>query len=495
MSRAKAIVIGSGVAGMAVAIRLAVQGFETTVFEKNNYPGGKLTAFAEEGFFFDLGPSLFVEPDNLKEIFSYAGEHIEDFIQWRKCTTACNYFFENGKTLSAPADREMLANAMHQAFGEDKSLVVKYLTRSEKLYNSLGDIFLNKSLHRRSTWLSGDIINGVKNIRLPYLFSSLHSYNTSAFRSPEARQLFNRYATYNGSNPYKAPAMLSLIPHLEFNNGVYYPQGGMISINNALYNLALKKGVKFCFDEPVLHINLSGKKVKSVTTKNGSFGADVVVSNSDVYATYQHLLGDTQRAKKVLRQERSSSALVFFWGINGMFPELDLHNIFFSSDYKKEFEDIFKNGCVNDDPTIYINITGKYDPGHAPIGKENWFVMINAPRNIGQDWNTFQAMAKQRILEKLKRILKKDIGELVVYERILTPATIEQNTASYMGSLYGTSSNSRMAAFLRHANFSNNIKGLYFCGGSVHPGGGIPLCFKSAKITAEIINGGYNKNA
>ena len=208
----------------------------------------------------------------------------------------------------------------------------------------------------------------------------------------------------------------------------------------------------------------------------------------DVFYTYQKLLNDPQKAKKILKQERSSSALVFYWGIKKEFAQLGLHNIFFAKDYNAEFDHLFRLKKMYHDPTVYINITSKCEKGlQAPEGKENWFVMVNAPANTGQDWETYREKYRSSIIQKLNRLLQTDIEPLIEVEEILDPVMIESKTASYMGSLYGTSSNSKMAAFLRHANFTGALNGLYFVGGSVHPGGGIPLCLKSAKIMSDIV--------
>jgi phytoene desaturase len=300
-------------------------------------------------------------------------------------------------------------------------------------------------------------------------------------------QLFNRYATYNGSNPYQAPGMLSMIPHLEMNEGTFYPTGGMINITNALFELAKKKGVQFHFNTPVRRINTQNGKANGIVVNGVSQGADVIISNADVYFTYKNLLGNEAKAAQTLKQERSSSALIFYLGIKKTFPQLGLHNIFFSSSYKEEFEHLFKQKTFSSDPTVYINITSKIEPDQAPAGCENWFVMVNAPSINKQDWQAMQQQVRQQVIDKLSRLLGTDIEPLIQTESVLTPLEIESLTASYAGSLYGTSSNSRMAAFLRHPNFSNHINGLYFVGGSVHPGGGIPLCLRSAKIMSEMV--------
>ena len=487
MQDSKAIVIGTGVGGLAISIRLALKGYQVEVFEKNSYPGGKLSAFEKDGFRFDAGPSLFTQPQNIEELFTLAGEPLEKYFSYQRVPIANKYFYENGKQVKAFTDAEDFAKEMKLQLNEDPQVVLKYLQQSKKLYENIGLLFLEHSLHRAKTWFHSRVFKAFLTLKLPYLFQSLHQYNSSKFSSPEAVQLFNRFATYNGSSPYKTPAMLSLIPHLEQNEGTFYPTGGMISITNALYQLALKKGVKFHFDSPVQRIIHDNGNISGVEVNEQVYSAKIIVSNADVYFTYKNLLANLSMAKKVLKQERSSSAVIFYWGIKKKFPQLELHNIFFSKEYKNEFEYIFKEGKLSSDPTVYINITSKMQVDQSPEGKENWFVMVNAPANLGQNWEELKKALRENILLKLSRMLGEDIGAQIETEHTLDPIMIEQQTASYMGSLYGTSSNSKLAAFLRHANFTSAIKGLYFCGGSVHPGGGIPLCLKSAKIVSDLI--------
>lgn len=487
MHSPKAIIIGSGVAGLAAAIRLAVHGYHVDVFEANATPGGKLTVFEKDGYRFDLGPSLFTQPHNLEELFQMANEPIEEYFHYQALDTTTTYFYEGGKIIQGYTDTTKFAGELAEKNNEDPASVKNYLHNADVLYRNIGDIFLNYSLHKRSTWLHKRVFRAIRSLKASYLFSSMHSFNRKAFSSADSVQLFNRFATYNGSNPYKAPAMLTIIPHLEHNEGVFYPKGGMISITKALYQLAIKKGVHFYFNSPVENIIHNEGKAVGVVVHDKNIYAPVIVSNADIYFTYRKLVNHTPAANKILKRERSSSAIVFYWGIKKEFPQLGLHNILFSNQYQQEFHSLFVTKSIQEDPTIYINITSKMEPGHAPDGKENWFVMINAPQNVGQDWETYKAALKIKVIDKINRLLQTDIEPLIEMEEILDPVGIEAKTGSYAGSLYGSSSNDRMAAFLRHPNFSGYIKGLYLCGGTVHPGGGIPLCFKSAKIATEMI--------
>ena len=206
---------------------------------------------------------------------------------------------------------------------------------------------------------------------------SLHDLNLSEFSDKRLVQLFDRYATYNGSSPYKTPGIMSMIPHLEQYYGTYFPDGGMHTITKSLHQLAKDLGVNFHFNTKVEKILVKNRKAIGIKTKKSDILANYIISNSDIVPTYRNLLSDQKAPEKILKQPRSSSALIFYWGITKEFPELNLHNIFFSRSYRKEFDAIFNQNTVFDDPTIYVNITSKEAAGDAPVNCENWFVMIN----------------------------------------------------------------------------------------------------------------------
>jgi phytoene dehydrogenase-like protein len=236
----------------------------------------------------------------------------------------------------------------------------------------------------------------------------------------------------------------------------------------------------------VERIDVQQGKATGVVVNGQHWSADMVVSNMDIVYTYHKLMPQQKAPEKILQHPKSTSALIFYWGIKRTFNELDLHNIFFSSDYRAEFEHLTHKKTVCSDPTVYVFISKKYQPKHAPDGCENWFTLINVPHDSGQDWDKIIADARRNIIAKLSKHLCTDIEPLIISETINYPKTIEAQTQSYLGALYGSSSNDKYSAFLRHPNFSRSIKNLYFCGGSVHPGGGVPLCLLSAKIIDEL---------
>jgi phytoene desaturase len=483
----KAIIVGSGIAGLAAAIRLQNKGYQVQVLEKNNYPGGKLTQLSGNGFRFDAGPSLFTMPNLVTELFEISGKKSSDYFNFEQLEILCNYFYEDGTRISAHSDIDVFAQEIEKNTTDSAENVKKHLKKSAFIYGATQDQFLNKSLYKIRSFLSLSTLVAI--FKLPFLdiFSSMNQVNENRFKDSKTIRLFNRYATYNGSNPYQAPGILNIIPHLEFGLGAYLPKGGMYEITNSLVILAKEIGVKFHFNQEVIAIANENNLVKGVKTKSDHYDADLIVCNADIHTVYEKLIPSAKKLKQVDQQERSSSALIFYWGIDKEFPQLDVHNIFFTEDYKVEFNHLFDSKTIYKDPTIYINITSKKIEGDAPKGKENWFVMINVPSVYGQDWEKMIAEARKNILSKISRNLGEDIEKLISFEEQLTPQLIQDKTYSYKGSLYGTSSNNRFAAFFRHKNFSSQYKNLYFCGGSVHPGGGIPLALLSAKIIDKLI--------
>lgn len=465
---------------------MAANGHKVQVFEKNSYPGGKLSELKLGKYRFDKGPSLFTLPELVDELSSIAGKHNTTFT-YQRLKEITRYFYEDGTRLTAFSAPEKLAAEISEKLNEETESVLSHIEKSAFYYHTVSGLFLEQSLSRFKDLFRFASLKGIVRTPRLNLFRSMNQLNEKRFKNPKTVQLFNRYATYNGSDPYRAPAILNLIPHLELNLGAYLPEKGMCQITEHLFNLAKEAGVKFHFNSPVEKISLNGNGVSGLQIRGQNYASQVVVSDMDMTALYKNLLPEKYSPKKLLRQEKSSSALVFYWGIKKEFPELGLHNILFSENYKEEFRCLFEEQTPSSDPTIYINITSKHCDADAPKGCENWFVMINVPHNKNGGKISYTPILRKQVIEKINRILKTDIEKFIEVEETLDPFTIELQTSSVGGSLYGNASNTRSAAFLRHANFSTKIKGLYLAGGSVHPGGGIPLCLLSAKIVAQLI--------
>lgn len=478
-------IIGSGIGGLALSIRLANHGFKVTLFEKNSYAGGKLSELNLNGYRFDKGPSLFTMPCLIDELTTL--QKSKTLFEYHKLETITHYFYSDGTQLKASANIEDFASEISEKLNEKKESVIKHINRNAFYFKTTEDLFLKQSLHQLKNFINLKTLKGILLAPFLGLFSTMNKKNESSFKNPKTIQLFNRYATYNGSNPYKAPGLMNMISHLEFNLGAFLPKKGMHQITTHLVQLAEEAGVAIKYNEKVSNLAVNDNHKITTLTSNGlDYKFDIVASDVDMHVLYKYLLPESLTPKKLLKQEKSSSAFVFYWGINKEFKELGLHNILFSDDYKKEFDYLFSKQEPIDDPTVYINITSKYCKNDAPEGCENWFVMVNVPHNKEKNIK-YTAALRKNVIHKINAILKTDIEKHIVEESTLSPVDIENQTSSFGGSLYGNSSNNKFAAFLRHSNFSSSVKNLYLVGGSVHPGGGIPLCLYSAKIASQLI--------
>jgi phytoene desaturase len=481
----KAIIIGSGVGGLATSIHLAKAGFEVIVIEKNDFVGGKVNSKSIGKYRFDMGPSVFTSPELVDELIALSPKLVSfDYV---KLEESCRYFFSDGQQINLPAQVDGLVDALSKEFAEDHKTLRRELKKRAKNYQAAYPVFITVSLHRWKEWLNKHLIAAI--IRIPKfgLLRSMASVNRQKFKHPHTQQIFNRFATYNGSSPYKSPGMLNIISHLELNIGPFMPKGGIVSVSQSLYQVAINLGVTFHLNETAIKIEHDQKKVGAVQTTKSRYDADIIVSNMDVHFTYEKLLDNFKAPKTILLQEKSSSAIVFYWGIKKEFPSLGIHNIFFAENYEEEFKDIFDRKTLSQDPTIYVHISSKQEKTDAPEACENWFVMVNSPIDVGQNWEEAVSTLRKHLIKRLSYTLKEDIESLIEVEDVMHPQIIESRYFGKQGSIYGNSSNSASSAFYRHPNFSKSLKGLYFSGVTVHPGGGIPLALNSAKIVARLV--------
>ncbi|MFO8001019.1 MAG: 1-hydroxycarotenoid 3,4-desaturase CrtD [Marinilabilia sp.] len=492
MKQNHCIIIGAGMGGLAVAIRMAAKGYQVTVLEKNDFPGGKSGQIGRNRFRFDTGPSLLTLPHLVEDLLKKGGLTESPEFRYRKLASVCRYFFEDGTRFNAYDDPRKFAEELFIQTGEPQKNVTNYLKDAEKLYEASADLFIFnpvRRLFRAATQHSpGRLIPLLKVNPL----RTMHSENKRRFRSPQVVQLFDRYATYNGSSPYLAPSVLNVIAHLEHNTGAFFPEKGMYNIVEILWHKALSLGVQFRFGSEVTGLEFDKKVVTAVNTNHKKLSCDFVVSGVDVNTFYRKTAPRLKPPRSVRHPHLSSSALIFYWGMDRSFPETDVHNILFSAHYKEEFNSLFKKKELFHDPTVYLFISSKVVTEDAPAGCENWFVMINVPPMDNEVPERLRQQAKQYIIGKIRRVLGIDPLPHILFEEVATPRTIQEQTGSFKGAIYGNNSNSLWSAFLRHGNRSRNYTNLFFTGGSVHPGGGIPLCLASAAIVEREIQRSYN---
>ncbi len=481
-------VIGGGLAGLSGAIHLANLGFRVQLFEKNITLGGKMNEVTHDGFRFDTGPSLLTMPFIIDELFETAGERRTDHLDFVPVDPVCRYFFPDGTVFDSRAHAETMQEEIERLFPGQWDAYRGFMDYGRKIFETAAEVFLFTPLHEKKKLLKPAVLKKLLHVNRIDALRTVHQSVSRYFSDHRLVQLFDRYATYNGSNPFSAPATLNIIPFVELGLGGYYIKKGMYRLVEELGRLAFQSGVELHTGTRVEKIRYLNGRVSGITVDEKFIPADYVLSGADVVETFRNLIDNApKQVKRMEALEPSLSGMVFLWGMGRRFPQLEHHNILFSNDYREEFTQIFDEKCAPGDPTVYISITSKTDPSHAPAGSENWFILLNMPYMNGmQNWEAEKVRMKEKVISKLSAH-GIEAAPYIRYEKIFTPENFQNLYASNRGSIYGISSNSRITAFSRQANRSRFVEGLYFAGGSAHPGGGIPLVIQSGKMAAELI--------
>ena len=491
------VVIGAGVGGLAAGARLAARGHRVRIFEQAPTVGGKLGRLELDGFRFDTGPSLLTMPQVLEELFRATGASVEEHLCLRRLDPIARYRFGDGTWFDAPAGRSAMEDAVEQLRPGNGDQWRRFYARAEAIYDATHGPFLEsplrgwRSLVRQSARL--------RDLRTIAPWRSMRSLARQHLADERLVTFVDRYATYAGSDPRRAPAALASIPFVERHFGAWYVDGGLRAIADALLQRCAALGVEIQTDADVVGVVLDGDRVAGrvagVTLADGSMvRADSVVANTDA----AHLYGDLVPApasagvrRSLGRVQPSLSGFVICLAVDLPAPEVAHHTVLFPADYDAEFDDLF--GSVVQpvrDPTIYLS--APRDPAVAPAGSAAWFVLVNAPRHdpsgrAGIDWE--QPGLADRYADRIvDRMAERgiDVRRSVRWRALRTPADLARTTRSVGGSIYGTSSNGARAAFLRPRNRSP-VPGLFLVGGSSHPGGGLPLVMLSARIVDDLI--------
>ena len=481
-------VIGGGLGALSGAIRLARLGFSVQLFEKNPKIGGKVNEVVLGDYRFDTGASLLTMPFVIDELFDFAGFTRSDYLDFVPVDPICRYFFPDGSVMDASADKAKMKAAIAQLSPDDVEGYERFLKYAEQIHTLTAETFMFTPIHEFKKLMKPRHFRTLFRLHQIDPFRTVHQSVSRFFSDPRLIQLFNRYATYNGSDPFQAPATLNVIPYIEYGLGGYYVKGGIYRLVEALAAIASEVGVQIHTLTAVEKICHDGRRISGVQVNGEKVKTDYVLCGTDAVVAHNELIdGHRHQREKLNQLEPSLSGMVFLWGIGAKHPKLAHHNIVFSSDYDTEFKQIFKHQQVPDDPTIYVAVTSKADAAHAPIAGENWFVLLNMPYlTPGQMWEEEKDRMRAVVLDKLKR-LGFDITDRIEVEQVYTPEDFSELYASNRGSIYGISSNSRTTAFKRIPNRSRMLDGLYFAGGSVHPGGGLPLVILSGKMAAALI--------
>ncbi|GAA0942617.1 phytoene desaturase family protein [Actinocorallia libanotica] len=470
---AEAVVVGGGVGGMVAALLLARQGHEVRLYERLPNLGGKLAEYRRDGFTFSLGPSLLTFP----EVFADLGitrELVEPEL-------LCNYRFADGSWLPAHRDPARMAAEVERLAPGEGERWRAFHQWARGCMDASQRTFFSGPLFGRPR--AGAKISDVLAVAPGRTLAGLAR---KYFRDPRMRQYVGRYATYAGSNPYRAPAALGCIPALEHDQGGWYVPGGLPRLAEDLAALLKEAGVEVHLSAEVDAILADEEKVRGVQLAGGeTVHADVVVANTDAAVLYARLLPDRRRLRRADTLTPSSSAFLLLAGVEGRTEGLAHHTVTFSADQRMEFTDIFKRGRPPADPTIYIGCSAVDDASQAPAGTENWTMLVNVPAHDPARWPMRPESYRDLVLDRLAA-RGHDLAGRLRFVEIFTPADLRERYGGWTGAIYGPAYDGPMAPLRRPGNRGPR-RGLYLVGGSVHPGGGLPLVAMGGRIVASLV--------
>lgn len=482
MTDRSVVIIGGGLGGLAAALRLAVAGWRVTVCEQGHSFGGKMNRWECEGFRFDTGPSLITMPQVFDRLFEACGSKLGNWVKLQPVSPLAEYVFDDGSRFKYSTRLPEWLEVVRQLEPGDVEGFLKFMQLGARLYSLSHETFLRRSPLAPPDFRS---LKALRHLPLKNAWGNYHATVEAHFRSPLLRQLFDRYPTYVGSSPYCAPATLVVIPYIEYAFGGWHIKGGLYELVNGLLSLARVLDVELLTNARVAAIEFEGRRVNGVRLADGTrLKTGVVVMNGDV-ATTNNLLG--LNGKQSSSDDRSLSGLVLLYGLKRKLENLDHHTVYFSSDYRKEFAQLFDERRFPDDPTVYVSAPSRNDDSLAPSEGETLFIMANAPAN-DRPWSADDRnKARDNVFRRLAKSNFPEIDRYVVVNDEWTPQRFANDYLAPGGAIYGTHSHGWRRAFLRPPNKDRTFSGLYYVGGSSHPGGGTPTVLLSAEITCELI--------
>jgi len=484
-----AIVIGAGIGGIATAARLAKNGYEVTVLEKNETPGGRCNQIIRDGHRFDIGPTLFLMPEIWEETFASLGEKMSDHLDLRRIDPTYKVHFDDGLQLELTSNigsmQTQLENVEKTAF----TGFLNYIAEGGKHYKVSVEKFVGRNFYNIFEYFSP--------ANLPLLFKlkalKKHFANVGTFFKDERlKAAFTFQNMYLGLSPYDAPATYSLLQYTELAEGVWYPMGGMYAAIQALVHVAEKLGVKFIYNAPIRRIHVNAKKVVAVELEDGrQFNSDIFVGNADLPYIYKELLPDRAEAKKLEDKLYTCSTIMFYWGVDKEYKQIAHHNVFLGGEYKASFEKIFNEHTLPEVPSFYVHAPARTDKSAAPEGQETLYVLVpvgHLDARSEQDWGAMIKRARKTVFNRLANEMgATDLKEHIKFEIVYQPKVWKERFNLEKGSAFGLSHNFTQVGYLRPQNRHKQYKNLYFAGASTHPGTGLPIVLLSAKLTTQRI--------
>jgi len=479
-----AIIIGSGMGGLGSAALLAKAGYDVTVLEKNEMPGGRASVFEADGFRFDMGPSWYLMPDVFEHFFELLGEDVREHLDLVKLAPSYRIFYKDTfRKVDIYSDLKKDLPTVEQIEPGAGRALKRYLAQSEYQYTIAKDRFMYKNYDSIRDFFTREMAMEGRKLSV---MSNMNKYVAKYFQTDAMQKIMQYPLVFLGSSPYNTPAIYNIMSHIDFNMGVYYPQGGIYKIVEALVNIAQKHGVEIRCNTPVEGIIVEdGMAVGVDLADGGELRADIVISNADVHHTEQVLLDEEYRTKSERywkTRTLAPSALIMYLGVKGEIPSLVHHNLLFSKDWKKNFAEIFDHPKWPTDPSLYICNPSKTDPDVAPKGHENLFVLVPIAPGLKYDDDQLESYG-DKILQTIEKEMRiPDLRQNIVYKKFFSVKDFAERYNSYQGTALGLAHTLRQTAIFRPNNTSKKVRNLYYVGANTNPGIGMPVCLISAEL-------------
>ena len=488
----RVIIIGAGIGGLATANLLAKAGFNVSVYEKNDRPGGRAGTMSAKGFTFDTGPSWYLMPDVFDHYFSLFGLSTDKIFDLTRLDPAYKVFFEKFDPVTITGDSAIDSATFENIETGAGDKLKKYVDDGDEVYRLSLQHFLYTNFSSPQDLLHSDILKRSHKL-LRQALTPIDAYVSKYFTDQRLRQILEYPMVFLGSSPFSAPAIYSFMSALDFKEGVFYPKGGIYTIIEKLVAIGNKLGVEYNYNSPVSHIATDAGEINGITLESGQhISSNIVISNADLHFTETQLLDKQDQsfpASYWSKHEAGPSALLMYLGIKGDLPQLEHHNLFFVDDWKENFDDIFTDKKVPYPASLYICKPSASDSTVAPKGHENVFVLVPLPAGIQLSNDQIQKAADKYLTLIQEKMDIPDLKKRIVYKHFFGPNDFSETFNAWQSSALGPSHILRQSALFRTRNKSKKIEGLYYVGGSTVPGIGLPMCLIGAELVYKRIAG------
>lgn len=482
----KVIIIGAGFGGLSLAALLAKDGYEVSVVEKHDQPGGRARMWETNGYRFDMGPSWYMMPEVFEQYFAYFDKKPSDYYTLERLDPQYRLFFEKDEVLDISADMQKNLKLFDQLEENGAEKFQTYLKKAQELY----DLSMGKFIYRDYSSFKDFLHPDFREAGIPSgLLTNMEKFISKTFTNDRLKKILLYTVVFLGGNPKNTPAVYSLMSHVDFNLGVWYPKGGLNAVAKGMEKLAKEHGVRFFYNSEVEKILTEGNKAIGVKTTTGEYLADTIISNADYAHTELDLLEEPQQTYNKAYWEKRTwapSAFIMYLGLNKKIDALDHHNLVLANDWQKHFDEIFDDPKWPDRPSYYICCPSKTETDMAPEGKENLFVLVPAAIGLDDSDEEREAYA-EKILKDMEAILGASIKDSIEVKRIFSQRDFSAEYHSYKGTALGLAQTLKQSALFRPARKSKKLEGLYYSGQFTHPGIGVPMVVISAEITRDIL--------